>query len=178
VLARAVRPAYPFFGNHIDRPAIDSLQARLRPVASVVSRLGKLSYGASRRGRAIDRLGRLRVELLNCGAADHMLTRAKAVSPSFVKYTPDIEAVDPGFDEILGIVIRRTEQYIAQSVATEGTGRAVRDAHAKGYGLVRAEVEILDQLPARYAQGIYATSPRCCPHMGEPSVNDRLPDGA
>ena len=54
-------------------------------------------------------------------------------------------------------MIGRTEQYIAQSVTTEGTGRAVRDAHAKGYGLVRGEVEILDQLPAEYAQGIYAT---------------------
>ena len=77
--------------------------------------------------------------------------------PSFVKYTPDIEAIDPGFEKNLRTVIRRTEQYIAQSVTTEGTGRAVRDAHAKGYGLVRAEVEILGQLPAEYAQGIYAT---------------------
>jgi hypothetical protein len=81
----------------------------------------------------------------------------KAMSPSFIKYTADIEAVDPGFEENLGIVIRRTEQYIAQSATTEGTGRAVRDAHAKGYGLVRGEVEILGQLPAEYAQGIYAT---------------------
>jgi hypothetical protein len=82
------------------------------------------------------------------------------MSPSFIKYTPDIEAADPGFDENLRIVIRRTEQYIAQSVTTEGTGRAVRDAHAKGYGLVRGEVEILGQLPAEYAQGIYATPGR------------------
>jgi hypothetical protein len=82
------------------------------------------------------------------------------MSPPFVKYTPDIETADPGFDENLRIVIRRTEQYIAQSVTTEGTGRAVRDAHAKGYGLVRGEVEILDQLPAEYAQGIYATPGR------------------
>jgi hypothetical protein len=52
------------------------------------------------------------------------------MSPSFVKFTPDIEAADPGFDENLRIVIGRTERYIAQSVTTEGTGRAVRDAHA------------------------------------------------
>src|SRR5215831_17939327 len=78
------------------------------------------------------------------------------MSPRFVKYAPDIETADPGFDENLRTVIERTEQYIAQSVTTEGTGRAVRDAHAKGYGLVRGEVEILDQLPVEYAQGIYA----------------------
>src|SRR5262245_32235425 len=86
--------------------------------------------------------------------------RVKAMSPPFVRYTPDIEAADPEFDENLRIVIGRTEQYIAQSVTTEGTGRAVRDAHAKGYGLVRGEVEILGQLPAEYAQGIYATPGR------------------
>ena len=79
------------------------------------------------------------------------------MSTPFVKYTPDIETADPGFDENLQTVITKTERYIAGSVTTEGTGRAVRDAHAKGYGLVRGEVEILDQLPAEYAQGIYAT---------------------
>jgi hypothetical protein len=78
------------------------------------------------------------------------------MSMSFIKYTPDIEAADPRFDETIQTVIAKTERYIAGSVTTEGTGRAVRDAHAKGYGLVRAEVEILDRLPAEYAQGIYA----------------------
>jgi hypothetical protein len=79
------------------------------------------------------------------------------MSMSFIKYTPDIETADPGFDQNLQTVIAKTERYIAASVTAEGTGRAVRDAHAKGYGLVRGEVEILDQLPAEYAQGIYAT---------------------
>jgi hypothetical protein len=69
------------------------------------------------------------------------------MSTPFIKYRPDIEAADPGFDEALQTVIAKTERYIAGSVTTEGTGRAVRDAHAKGYGLVRAEVEILDRLP-------------------------------
>ena len=75
------------------------------------------------------------------------------MSSPFIKYTPNIEGVDPGFEENLQIVIGRTEQYISQSVTTEGTGRAVRDAHAKGYGLVRGEVEILDQLPAESRRG-------------------------
>jgi hypothetical protein len=78
------------------------------------------------------------------------------MSRSFVKYAPEIEAADPGFTETLQTVITKTERYIAGSVTSEGTGRAVRDAHAKGYGLVRAEVDIFDRLPAEYAQGIYA----------------------
>jgi len=82
------------------------------------------------------------------------------MSTSFVKYTPDIEIADPRFDKNLQTVIAKTERYITQSVTAEGTGRAVRDAHAKGYGLVRGEVEILDQLPAEYGQGIYSTPGR------------------
>jgi hypothetical protein len=78
------------------------------------------------------------------------------MSMPFIKYTQDIESAEPQFDEKLQIVIGKTEQYIARSVTAEGTGRAVRDAHAKGYGLVRAEVEIIGQLPPEYAQGIYA----------------------
>jgi hypothetical protein len=78
------------------------------------------------------------------------------MSTQFVRYTPDIEAADPYFDENLQIVIGKIEEYIAGSATTEGTGRAVRDAHAKGYGVVKAEVEILGQVPAEYAQGIYA----------------------
>ena len=55
----------------------------------------------------------------------------------FVRYTPDVEADDPHFDQNLQTVIEKTESYIAESVTAGGTGRAVRDAHAKGYGLVR-----------------------------------------
>jgi hypothetical protein len=79
---------------------------------------------------------------------------------TFIPYTPDVEVVEPDFEQNLQTVIEKTESYIAESVTAEGTGRAVRDAHAKGYGLVRGEVEILGQLPSEYAQGIYATPGR------------------
>jgi hypothetical protein len=82
----------------------------------------------------------------------------------FIPYTPDVDVAEPHFDENLKTVIEKTESYIAESVTAEGTGQAVRDAHAKGYGVVRGEVEILDGLPAEYAQGIYAT----------PGVHDAL----
>ena len=48
------------------------------------------------------------------------------------------------------------EKKVRESPTTEGTGRAVRGAHAKTIGVVRAEVEILGDAPAPYAQGIYA----------------------
>ncbi|WP_030801187.1 catalase family protein [Streptomyces sp. NRRL S-337] len=74
----------------------------------------------------------------------------------FIPYAPDVEIDEPGFDENVQKVIAKTEEYITGSVTTGGTGQAVRDAHAKGYGLVRGEMEILDGLPEEYAQGIYA----------------------
>jgi hypothetical protein len=82
------------------------------------------------------------------------------MTPRFLPYTPDVEVAEPGFEEKLQKVLERTERFIAESVTASGTGRAVRDAHAKGYGLVRGEVEILGGLPAEYAQGIYATPGR------------------
>jgi hypothetical protein len=77
-----------------------------------------------------------------------------------VHYDPSVERVDPSFDQALQTVVERTKNYIEESVQAEGIGRAVRDARAKGYGLVRAEAEILGGLPIEYAQGIYATPGR------------------
>ncbi len=82
------------------------------------------------------------------------------MSLRFIPYTPDVEIDEPGFDENVQKVIAKTEEYITGSVTTAGTGQAVRDAHAKGYGLVRGEMEILDGLPEEYAQGIYAAPGR------------------
>src|SRR5436190_8990928 len=73
-----------------------------------------------------------------------------------VKYTPDLEQADPQFGTNLQTILEMTKQHVQDSVEFEGLGKAVRTAHAKGYGLVRAEVEILGGLAPEYAQGIYA----------------------
>jgi len=78
----------------------------------------------------------------------------------FVRYRAEVERGDPTFEQTLQTLIATTKQYVADSVAEEGIGQAVRDAHAKAYGLARAELEILDGLPTPYAQGIYATPGR------------------
>jgi catalase len=82
------------------------------------------------------------------------------MASQFVKYTPDVETDDPEFDKNLQTAMKYSGRFVADSVTAEGTGQAVRSAHAKGYALVRAEVDLLDQLPAEYAQGIYATPGR------------------
>ncbi|MBV1854362.1 catalase family protein [Catellatospora tritici] len=78
------------------------------------------------------------------------------MSPEFVHYAPDIETVDPNLDEVLAQIIEFWEGKARVSPKTEGAGRALRGAHAKSFGLVKAEVEILADVSAAYAQGVYA----------------------
>src|SRR5215471_2099000 len=77
------------------------------------------------------------------------------MTTDFVRYTPDIEVIDPHLDELLLEVIEFWEKKGRESPTTEGTGRAVRGAHAKTFGVAKAEVELFGSLPAPYAQGIY-----------------------
>ena len=78
------------------------------------------------------------------------------MSQTFVRYSPEVERPEPLFDEHLQAILQTTVRYIEGSVEAEGIGQAVRDAHAKGYGLARGELEILAGTPPEYAQGIYA----------------------
>src|SRR5690349_5607893 len=78
------------------------------------------------------------------------------MAPDFVRYSPEIETLDPELDELLPRIIEWWEKLVRASPTTEGTGRAVRGAHAKTLGMARAQVEILADVPAAYAQGMYA----------------------
>jgi hypothetical protein len=53
-------------------------------------------------------------------------------------------------------IVNSVEQTVKASYEKEKQGRAVRFAHAKSYGIVRASVEIESGLAPEYAQGIYA----------------------
>jgi hypothetical protein len=75
---------------------------------------------------------------------------------NFVRYTPEIETIDPNLDHLLEQIIAFWEKTVGESPVAEGGGRAVRGAHAKTYGVVKAEVQILHNVPPPYAQGIYA----------------------
>ena len=78
------------------------------------------------------------------------------MTQKFVRYSPDVENIEPDFDQTLKQVLDDMKQHMRGSLKTEGIGRVVRNAHAKGYGLARGEFEILSGLPTEYAQGIYA----------------------
>jgi hypothetical protein len=74
----------------------------------------------------------------------------------FVRYSSGIEAPDPNFDAALQIVLEGLREQVAASPKLDGGGLAIRNAHAKGYGLARGEVEILSDIAPEYAQGIYS----------------------
>src|SRR5262249_43281054 len=78
----------------------------------------------------------------------------------FVRYRPEIETLDPDLDQLLGQIIGFWEKKVRESPVVEGSGRAVRGAHAKTFGVVKAKVQILRNIPPAYAQGIYRTPGR------------------
>src|SRR5262245_50289747 len=94
------------------------------------------------------------------GHRDTQGQRSPEMSPEFVRYSADIEILDPNLDRLLDQIIEFWENKVRNSPVEEGSGRATRGAHAKSFGVVRAEVQILDNVPAPYAQGIYATPAR------------------
>lgn len=73
----------------------------------------------------------------------------------FVRYHAGLERPEENFDANQQIIIDRIKTYESESVAAEGANVAVRFAHAKAYGLLRADFEILPDVPPEYAQGIY-----------------------
>jgi hypothetical protein len=65
------------------------------------------------------------------------------MSTLFIKYTPDVETADPGFDENLQTVIAKTERYIAQSVTkAPATLSVTRMPRATGWSGARSRYSI------------------------------------
>jgi hypothetical protein len=96
------------------------------------------------------------------------------MSPDFVRYSPEIETIDPNIEELTAQIIEFWEKTVRESPTREGTGHAVRGAHAKTLGVVKADVEILGDVPAPYAQGIYAKPGRHGALIRFSSANNHL----
>jgi hypothetical protein len=50
----------------------------------------------------------------------------------FVRYSPDVEHIEPDFEQTLKQVLDDMKQHMRGSLKTEGIGLVVRNAHAKG----------------------------------------------
>ncbi|MET8677973.1 catalase family protein [Streptomyces sp. NPDC004647] len=73
----------------------------------------------------------------------------------FVRYEAYTPVERPTYQEELDEVVRNVAQRTRESVERQGVGRAVRTAHGKTYGLVKATVTV-GEPPEPYAQGIFA----------------------
>lgn len=77
-------------------------------------------------------------------------------SSSPVAYSPSVEKVDPKEGE----AIQGLEAAIheIQDRTAKDYGTPIRGVHAKGHGLVRARLTVIDGLPSELAQGLFAAS--------------------
>ena len=51
------------------------------------------------------------------------------MSSNFVRYSPEIETIDPHLDELMERIVDFWEKTVRESPEREGSGRAVRGAH-------------------------------------------------
>src|SRR5258705_10644703 len=78
----------------------------------------------------------------------------------FVRYTPEIEMIDPDLDRLMEQIVDFWEKKVPESPVVEGSGRAVRGPHAKTFGVVKAEGQTLRNGPPASAQGSCAKPDR------------------
>lgn len=86
-----------------------------------------------------------------------MSTNAPA---TYVRYTDDVEVKQPLEDEH---TLQVTESMArVNKIMFERYRHAIRDAHSKSHGIIRAELQVYDNLPEPLAQGLFKT-PRIYP---------------
>ena len=72
-----------------------------------------------------------------------------------VKYSYDLEEIPANFDKYIAKINKDIQDYIRNTPEISKIAHHTRDAHANGYAALKAEVEILTNLPEELAQGIY-----------------------
>ena len=77
-----------------------------------------------------------------------------SVPPGPVKFHASVEKPEAE-ESSTNVDIRQTLLEISQTTFKDG-GKALRSVHAKSHGLLKAELEIADDLPPAYALGLFA----------------------
>lgn len=76
------------------------------------------------------------------------------LAPTFVRYSDDLERRDPDEDALIERIVRSLRRN--NEWAAEKYKHAIRDAHAKGLGVMRGELAVYPNLPQPYRQGLFA----------------------
>lgn len=80
----------------------------------------------------------------------------KLFKPKYEPYNPKYIELTPEDERNIRAITDDIKNYIESSNKISQVDYHTRDAHAKGYCVLEAKFEILDNLPAEYAQGLYA----------------------
>ncbi|MGN5955701.1 catalase family protein [Sphingobacterium lactis] len=75
---------------------------------------------------------------------------------NYIKYSYELEEIPENFDEYIAKINKDIVDYIRNTPELSNIKHHTRDAHANGYAVLKAEVEILNNLPEELSQGIYA----------------------
>ncbi|WP_312400100.1 catalase family protein [Chryseobacterium sp.] len=73
----------------------------------------------------------------------------------YVKYDYKLEEIPENFEDYINKINKDIVDYIRNTPKLSRAHNYTRDAHANGYAALKAEVEILPNLPEELAQGIY-----------------------
>ncbi|UTT49902.1 catalase family protein [Rhodococcus gordoniae] len=76
------------------------------------------------------------------------------LAPTFVRYSDDLERRDPDEDALIERIVESLHRN--NEWAAEKYKHAIRDAHAKGLGVMRGELTVYPNLPRPYRQGLFA----------------------
>ncbi|MHA7628800.1 catalase family protein [Corallococcus sp. M7] len=79
---------------------------------------------------------------------------SKQASRTYVRYSDDVEVVEPGEGELIQKVIAAMMKGMA--LTRPKHGRSVRPAHAKSHGLLKGELRVLEDLPPHLRQGLFS----------------------
>lgn len=81
-------------------------------------------------------------------------------SNRYVRYSDGIEVIQPDEDELTRKVT--ASMHRVNKMMFGQYRHAIRDAHAKSHGIIKAELQVYDHLPEHLAQGLFKT-PRTHP---------------
>ncbi|MXQ14809.1 catalase family protein [Microvirga makkahensis] len=86
--------------------------------------------------------------------------RGFTAKPSFVRYSDDVEVIEPDEQETFDRVIEAMAS--GGRTTRERYGRSVRTSHAKAHGILKGELRVLEDLPPELRQGLFS-EPRTYP---------------
>ena len=77
---------------------------------------------------------------------------------TYIRYSDDLEQPEPDEQETIGKIIDSMTHE--SEITADRYGHAVRASHAKSTGLLKGELQVLDDLPEALRQGLFATPGR------------------